>query len=109
MHLSVFGAALWLWHGLLEARDGAVIAKFASGFFSSAQMGFLGALITLAPRAVYAPHALTTTVWGLAPLEDQQLGGILMWIPRCLVFLAFALLAMLPALSETEPQAYRRV
>lgn len=109
MHLSVFGAALWLWYGLLDARDGSVIAKLASGFLSSAQMGFLGALITLAPRAVYAPHALTTVAWGLAPLEDQQLGGIVMWIPGCLVFLAFALMALLPALSETEPQTYRRV
>ena len=80
MHLTVFGAALWLWHGLLDGRGGSVIAKLASGFFSSVQMGFLGALITLASRAVYAPHALTTGAWGLTPLEDQQLGGIIMWI-----------------------------
>ena len=109
MHLSVFGAALCLWHGLLEGQGASVIAKLASGLLSSAQMGFLGALITLAPRAVYAPHALTTAAWGLTPLEDQQLGGILMWVPGCLVFLAFALLALLPALSETETRAYRSV
>ena len=109
MHLSVFGAALWLWYGLLDGRNASVIAKLASGFFSSAQMGFLGALITLAPRAVYAPHALTTVAWGLAPLEDQQLGGIIMWIPGCLIFLAFALLALAPALSEPSGGAYRRV
>jgi putative membrane protein len=109
MHLSVFGVALWLWHALLESRNGSVIAKLASGFFSSAQMGFLGALITLAPRAVYAPHALTTGAWGLTPLEDQQLGGIIMWIPGCLIFLVFALLALAPALREAESQAYRRV
>jgi putative membrane protein len=109
MHVTVFGAALWLWHALLESRDGSVVAKLAGGFFSSAQMGFLGALITLAARAVYTPHALTTAAWGLSPLEDQQLGGIIMWIPGCLVFLVFALLALAPALNEAEPQAYRRV
>jgi putative membrane protein len=109
MHVTVFGAALWLWHALLENRNSSVIAKLASGFFSSAQMGFLGALITLASRAVYSPHALTTGAWGLSQLEDQQLGGIVMWIPGCLVFLVFALLALAPALSEAEPQAYRRV
>ena len=109
MHVTVFGAALWLWHALLESRNSSVIAKLAGGFFSSAQMGFLGALITLAARAVYAPHAATTAVWGLTPLEDQQLGGIIMWIPGCLVFLVFALLALAPALSEAEPQGYRRV
>jgi putative membrane protein len=109
MHLTVFGAALWLWHALLESGNNSVIAKLAGGFFSSAQMGFLGALITLASRAVYAPHALRAAAWGLTPLDDQQLGGIIMWIPGCLVFLAFALLALMPALSEAEPQAYRRV
>jgi len=109
MHISVFGAALWLWHALLDSRNSSVIAKLASGFFSSAQMGFLGALITLAARAVYAPHALTTAAWGLSPLEDQQLGGIIMWIPGCLVFLVCALLVLAPALSDPEPQAYRRV
>ena len=72
-------------------------------------MGFLGALITLAPRAVYAPHALTAAAWGLTPLGDQQLGGIIMWIPGCLVFLVFALLALAPALSDAESRSYRRV
>lgn len=109
MHVSVFAAALWLWGALLESCNSSLIAKLASGFFSSAQMGFLGALITLAPRAVYAPHALTTGAWGLTPLEDQQLGGIIMWIPGCLIFLVFALVALAPALRDAEPQAYRRV
>jgi putative membrane protein len=109
MHVAVFGTALWLWHALLESRNSSVIAKLASGFFSSAQMGFLGALITLASRAVYTPHALTTVAWGLSPLEDQQLGGIIMWIPGCLIFLVFALLALAPALNEAGPQTYRRV
>ena len=110
MHLSVFGAALWLWHGLLAGAGKSVITKLAGGFASSAQMGLLGALITLAPRAVYAPHALTTAAWGLTRLEDQQLGGIVMWIPGCLIFLAFAMLALTPALTETKPpQAYRSV
>lgn len=110
MHLTVFGSALWLWQALLETGKGSMLARLAGGFVSSVQMGFLGALITLAPRAVYTPHALTTAVWGLSPLQDQQLGGIIMWIPGCLIFLAFALLALAPALSDAEPaQAYRRV
>jgi putative membrane protein len=110
MHLTVFGSALWLWQALLGGGKASMLARLASGFASSLQMGFLGALITLASRAVYTPHALTTAAWGLTPLQDQQLGGIIMWIPGCLIFLAFALLALAPALSDAEaPQAYRRV
>lgn len=107
MHLTLFGSAVWLWRGLLAGSAASLIRRVAAGVISSAQMGFLGALITLAPRAVYEPHALTTAAWGLSPLQDQQLGGAIMWVPGCLVFLAFALAALLPALSE--PQAYRKV
>ena len=67
---------------------------------SSVQMGLLGALITLAPRALYAPHALTTTAWGLTPLQDQQLGGSIMWVPGCVVFLAVAMLALRRLLGQ---------
>jgi putative membrane protein len=115
MHFTVFGAALWLWHGVLaEAEDaGSIIRTIAAGVISSAQMGFLGALITLAPRAVYEPHALTTTVWGLSQLQDQQLGGVIMWVPGCAIFLAFAMLALWPAIAEPNadelPAAQRSV
>jgi putative membrane protein len=54
-------------------------------------MGTLGALLTFAPRAFYAPHWLTTQPWGLSPLEDQQLAGILMWAPASLIYLIAAL------------------
>jgi putative membrane protein len=62
------------------------------------QMGLLGALITLAPRALYAPHALTTWAWGLTPLQDQQLGGAIMWVPGGIVFLVAAGVLSLKAL-----------
>ncbi|HEY8004654.1 MAG TPA: cytochrome c oxidase assembly protein, partial [Phenylobacterium sp.] len=79
MHASLFGSAVWLWSGLLgpQPRAGAI----GAAAFSMIQMGLLGALITLAPRPLYAPHLLTTTAWGLSQLEDQQLGGALMWAP----------------------------
>lgn len=100
MHFTVFGSALWLWHGLLADGAGSMIRKVAAGVISSAQMGFLGALITLAPRAVYEPHALTTGIWGLTPLQDQQFGGVIMWVPGCAIFLGFAMLALWPAMAE---------
>ncbi len=53
---------------------------------TSLQMGVLGAIITFAPRPMYAVHALTTTAWGLSPLEDQQLGGVIMWVPAGVIF-----------------------
>jgi putative membrane protein len=102
MHFTVFGSALWLWHGLLAGEEGSMIRTVAAGVISSAQMGFLGALITLAPRAVYEAHALTTGVWGLTQLQDQQFGGVIMWVPGCAIFLGFAMLALWPAIAEVK-------
>jgi putative membrane protein len=46
-------------------------------------MGLLAALITFAPRPLYEPHLATTWPWDLSPLEDQQLGGLFIWVPGC--------------------------
>jgi putative membrane protein len=102
MHFTIFGNALWLWDGLLADDAGSMIRTVAAGLISSVQMGFLGALITLAPRAVYEPHSLTTSVWGLTQLQDQQFGGVIMWVPGCTIFLGFAMLALWPAVAESK-------
>jgi putative membrane protein len=54
-------------------------------------MGLLGALITFAGGALYAPHLLVTQAWGLTPLQDQQLAGLIMWVPAAGLYLGAAL------------------
>jgi putative membrane protein len=57
-------------------------------------MGLLGAILTFAPEPLYAAHVVSPLLWGLSPLSDQQLGGLLMWVPAGLPFAAWgALLA----------------
>lgn len=94
MHVTLIGAALWLWAGLLDRNATRTASAVAAGVISSLQMGFLGALITLAPHPAYAPHFLTSAAWGLSPLQDQELGGAIMWVPGCAVFLAVAMMML---------------
>jgi putative membrane protein len=94
MHVTMIGSALWLWAGLLDRVAARTVSAIMAGVVSALQMGFLGALITLAPRPAYVPHFLTTAAWGLSPLQDQQLGGVLMWVPGCVVFLAVAMIML---------------
>jgi putative membrane protein len=94
MHVSVYGAALWLWISLMGAPPTKAMHVVLAGLFSSIQMGFLGALITFAPRALYTPHLLTTAAWNLTPLQDQQLGGVIMWVPGCVIFFAISMLIL---------------
>lgn len=80
-------AALW-WARLRQApAPAAVVAVLAT----MVQMGVLGALLTFAGRAFYAPHWLTVQAWGLTPLEDQQIAGLIMWAPASAAYLAIAL------------------
>ena len=54
-------------------------------------MGLLGALIVFAPRPLYPVHLASTTAWGLTPLADQQLAGLLMWVPAMLPYVGVGL------------------
>jgi putative membrane protein len=51
------------------------------------QMGLLGAMLAFAGRAIFPWHFGRTLVWGLTALEDQQLGGVFMWVPGVALFL----------------------
>lgn len=90
MHLTLFGSAIWLWRDLLNHRADETLTVLAAGLFACVQMGLLGAILCFSSHPWFAWHATTTAPWGLSQLEDQQLGGILMWVPSGLVFLAAA-------------------
>lgn len=100
MHLTVFAAALMVWNVLLDSRVTSTVPALTVGAVSTLQMTFLGAIISLTPRLLYAPHALTPYAWGLTQAADQQLGGLIMWVPGCSIFLAVTLLALGGAMSE---------
>lgn len=91
MHSTLFGSAIWLWRELLQGEHAYAIDVLSAGAFTSMQMGFLGAVLTMAGRPLFFWHLATTQSWGLSPLEDQQLGGVLMWVPGITLFLWGAL------------------
>jgi putative membrane protein len=106
MQASLLATATWLWHGLLRGAAQRPDVVLLAGMATAAQMGALGALLTFAPRPLFFPHAMTTLPWGLTPLEDQQLGGLLMWVPGGLAFALVALPALARAL-QSGPAAPR--
>jgi len=88
MQLTLIATAAGFWAAVRRApAPMAVIALFVT----MVQMGVLGALITLAGQALYAPHFLGASLWGLSPLEDQQVAGLIMWAPAAGAYLAAAL------------------
>jgi putative membrane protein len=90
MELSLLGSAIWLWMAVLApaARLGATLALLLG---QVVQMGLLGAVITFARVPLYAAHLGVTAPWGLGALQDQQLAGLIMWVPASIPYLAAAL------------------
>jgi len=92
-HLSFFVTALLFWWSLLRGRmrergyGAAVFYLFATSLHS----GFLGILLALARRPLYPLQTRTAAEWGLTPLEDQQLAGLIMWVPAGLIYAVAAL------------------
>lgn len=99
MHVSLFGSAILLWRELLHHPAARTAQALAAGALTSMQMGLLGAVLTFAQHPLFFWHLTTTGSWGLTPLRDQQLGGVLMWVPGIVLFL-FAALRSLGSLWE---------
>ncbi len=90
-HLCFFGSTAVFWWGIVHGRAaygyGAAVVYL---FVTAVHGGVLGALLTVSPRVWYAPY-FTHHPSGLTSLEDQQLAGLLMWVPAGLAFTAGAL------------------
>jgi putative membrane protein len=102
-HLCFFGTAALFWWGIMHGRyrragyGMAVVYVFAT----AAHGGVLGALLTLSPRVWYLPYVIVHPS-GLTPLEDQQLAGLLMWIPTGLILAACGLVLFAAWLRESD-------
>lgn len=88
MQLTLLGSATAFWAAMRRAGPALAVAAI---LVTTVQMGLLGALITFAVRPLYAPHFASTLAWGIAPLQDQQLAGIVMWAPGSIAYLAAAM------------------
>ncbi|MBB3772676.1 putative membrane protein [Angulomicrobium tetraedrale] len=104
MQISLLGSAFLLWRAVLAPAIPAGPALVAL-VGTVAQMGLLAALIVFAPRALYEVHVASTQAWGMSPLADQQLAGLLMWVPASLPYLGVGLWLAWSSLRPAEPAA----
>lgn len=93
-HLSFFGTGVLMWwaafrpfHHPSDRGVGAVLVTLGTFF----QSGALGAILTFSSTAWYAPQSVAAGAWGLTALGDQQLAGLIMWIPTGFLYVAVAL------------------
>jgi putative membrane protein len=89
MQASLLAPAWIVWRAIFAQPPGVGLGWV---FLVYLQMGMLGAILALAPRALYATHATAPLLWGFTPLADQQLGGLIMWMPAALAYAGWGVL-----------------
>jgi len=101
-HASFFGTALAFWWALVRPGAGRATHGLAALYILTTAMhtAALGALLTFAPSVWYTVYVDTAPTWGMDALEDQRLGGLIMWVPAGFVYLAIALTLFASWLKE---------
>ena len=102
--------ALLFWWALLQGRacrrgyGAAVFYLFATALHT----GFLGILLTFAWGRIYPLQTSAAPQWGLSPLEDQHLAGLIMWVPAGMIpLLAFTVVFFRWVAAEAaEPEEH---
>lgn len=88
-HATLFGTAMLLWWSALRPAG---IRRVGYGIgvltmlATAMQSGALGALLTMSRTPWYAIGSAGAAAWGLTPLADQQVAGLIMWIPGGLIY-----------------------
>lgn len=104
-HLSFLGTALLFWWvvaqpvGRRRAGYPAAILLIAGTLMQS---GALGSVLMFARSPWYPAHAAGARAWGVTLLGDQQLAGLIMWIPAGSIYIAAAALLFMKWMRADE-------
>ena len=74
-------------------------------FLTAVHSSVLGALLTVAPSIWYPWYAATARAWEINALHDQQLAGLVMWVPSGVIFIVLGLALFAAWLGEAERRA----
>jgi putative membrane protein len=112
-HFTFLITACLFWRVLLDPISRLRLTR-AMGvlylFMTSLHATLLGVFMALAPRVWYSDYEGSTTAWNLTPLQDQQLAGLIMWMPACMIYavvaaLVFALWLRIPESEAAQQEA----
>ena len=104
-HATMLATALLFWWTVVRLAGSRRLEWGAATVFvftTMLQQSFVAALLTFSRDAWYPHYAATAPDWGLTPLQDQQLAGLIMWMPANLLYLIVVAILILRWLTEDE-------
>lgn len=108
-HLTFLLGALVFWFAVLSRRSRRnPLGGVGLAFAATLQGAWGGVLFVFSRQAIYSAYDTTTEPWGLTPLEDLQLGGIIMLAAGPL-FAASAVFVLVSFLAGVERDTEERV
>ncbi len=91
-HLMFIAASVLMWWPLLsplpELPRAAYPAQMLYCFLMVIPMSIISIYIAMADTLLYPAYAVAPRIMGITPLQDQQYGGLIMWIPGGVFFYA---------------------
>ena len=91
-HLMFLVAAVLMWWPILsplpELPRIAYPMQMLYLFLMSIPMSIVAVYIAYADSVLYPMYAAAPRIWGISPMQDQLIGGLIMWIPGGLFFFA---------------------
>ena len=112
-HLMFLGAGVIMWWPVLsplpELPRSPYIVQMLYLFLQPTVPSILGAIITFSDGTLYEWYAEAPRIWGITAHADQQIGGLIMWIPGGLAFLLTMIVIFLIWASKEESQAQRNM
>jgi cytochrome c oxidase assembly factor CtaG len=107
-HIAFLGGAVLFWWSVVHCPRTARGLAIVYLFTTAVHTGVLGALMSFARAPWYPDYASRVAAWGLSPLSDQQLGGLIMWIPASAAYLVAALSTAHRWLRDSELEVTQR-
>jgi cytochrome c oxidase assembly factor CtaG len=108
-YASILLSAFLFWSVALSAQSQTWFSYGARALFvmtAAVAIDLPGVIMVFSPRIICTMPGENTVRWGLTPLQDQQIAGLLMWVPANLVFFAIATWLFARWISDTPNAAH---
>lgn len=92
-HASILAGALLFWSVALSSKGQEWLSYGARALYvmtAAVATDLPGVIMVFSPRAISVMPGENAAHWGLTPLQDQQVAGMLMWVPANLIFFGIA-------------------
>jgi putative membrane protein len=91
-HLMFMASAVMLWWPILSQLPELPRLSYPMQmlylFLTTLPMSIVAVLITYSQNLLYPGYSAAPRIFGITPMQDQLIGGLIMWIPGGLVFIA---------------------